>query len=877
MNRDGSSEASADPELSELGRLEARLTAERDLVDQLAGIAAIFTSERDPDRLMQRLTDEATRVVGAQFGAFFYNVVAANGEAFMLYTLSGAPLEAFERLGKPRNTAVFAPTFAGEGVVRSDDITRDPRYGQNPPFAGMPPGHLPVVSYLSVPVRSTGGPVLGALLFGHPAVGVFKEREERAVTALASMAAAALENARVVRSLEQANARYRLVNEASRDGIWYWDVATNSVEWNDALLATMGIARATWGGTFVDWLERVHPEDRAPVEAALGAHLSTRAPYRIELFRLRHTSGEYRWFTTVGQAEWDDEGRPLRMAGSVRDVTEAKLAEEARRAREYRNAQILDSVRDMIFCKDETLQLVFANAATCEFFGTKADELRKTEATYSQSEFNEYYVSDDREVFRSGHVVERQEEPVRSPTGQIRYFHTMKSPIFDAEGRVVELVGVSRDVTDRKRAVETERKLAEASAILSASIDYEETLANVVRAMVPLLADWCAVDLVQNGKLRRLSVAHSDPSKVALAYEIEARYPTRLDATAGVPKVIRTGLVEHIARIPDELLAAVTEDAEHLALARALGLSSCIIVPLKVHRRVVGTLSLVTEGERSLDESDIAIAEELARRVSSAFENALLYSEVRELNGTLEARVAERTSALVEANTELESFSYTVSHDLRAPIRHISGFAALLRSHMGDALDAKGSHFLETIQTASVRMGALIEALLNFSRLGRTELTKQHVELSELVQSVIQELALETSGREIDWAVGPLPSVEADPMMMRLVLTNLISNAVKYSRRTPLARVEIGSEVSPDEAIVYVRDNGAGFDMTYGSKLFGVFQRLHADDDFEGTGIGLATTRRVIHRHGGRVWAEGAIGRGATFYFALPEIGMSRT
>lgn len=319
-------------------QLRDALAKERALTERLSQIAPLLASELDSNRLMQRLTDEATALVGAQFGAYFYNVTDPRGDRFMLYTLSGAPREAFERFGMPRATAVFAPTFAGAGVVRSDDIRQDPRYGKNAPHTGMPHGHLPVVSYLAVPVRSMSGEVLGGLFFGHGLPGVFSDREERAVLAVAALAGAAIDNSQLFRQLKDREAeisaiahRMRLVNEATQEGIWYWDVATNQVEWNDAMLASLGVSREAWGGTFDDWFDRVHPDDRPQLSTALEAHLQTRVAYKIDRFRLRTSSGQYRWFTTAGQAEWDSGGAPLRMAGSVRDITaEVSAVDELR-------------------------------------------------------------------------------------------------------------------------------------------------------------------------------------------------------------------------------------------------------------------------------------------------------------------------------------------------------------------------------------------------------------------------------------------------------------------------------------------------------------------------------------------------------------------
>lgn len=826
------------------------------MLDRLARIAPLLASELDADRLMQRLTDEATALVGANFGAFFYNVTRETGESFMLYTLSGAPREAFDKFGMPRNTAVFAATFSGECIVRSDDIRKDPRYGKNAPHHGMPKGHLPVVSYLAVPVRSRTGAVLGGLFFGHERAGVFTERDERAMAAVAALAGAALDNARLFRELEGANTRYRLVTEATQEGIWYWDVPSNAVTWNDRLLAMMGIERATWGATFEDWFSRVHPEDQPKMADALKDHLERREPYRIELFRLRHASGEYRWMTTAGQAEWGDDGRPTRMAGSVRDVSDKKRAEDALRASEHRSAQILDSVEDMIFCKNADLEVVYANAATRRF----------------QAVTTTAHEADDRAVFESGRSVERHEEANAAENGEVRYFHTVRSPVLDESGKVVEVVGVSRDVTERRRVAEQQRFLADATAKLGSSLDYETTLTNVAHAMVPGLADWAAVDMLdEGGEIRRLAVAHVDPEKVALAHMLQERLPPDPNAPNGVPKVLRTLEPEFIEHVPDEMLAAAITDPELLEAARSLGLRSAITVPLRIGDRAIGAISLVTsESKRSYTRADLEFAEELARRASIAVENARLYAEVRELNATLERRVEERTAALLDANKELESFSYSVSHDLRAPIRHIGGFVDLLRATTGPTLDDKARHYLDTIKLASTQMGSLIDGLLSFSRLGRAELAKQRVDVRSLVDGVLRELEPETRGRTVSFEIGALPQVAADPTMLRLVLANLLGNAVKYTRKRSAAHIEIGARREGDEHVFCVADDGVGFDMEYASKLFGVFQRLHADADFEGTGIGLATTRRIVHRHGGRVWAESRDGAGATFYFTLP-------
>jgi PAS domain S-box-containing protein len=242
--------------------------------------------------------------------------------------------------------------------------------------------------------------------------------------------------------------------------------------------------------------------------------------------------------------------------------------------------------------------------------------------------------------------------------------------------------------------------------------------------------------------------------------------------------------------------------------------------------------------------------------------------EIRKLNDELEKRTIE----LEASNKELEAFAYSVSHDLRAPLRHMVGFTELLQKNVSSILDEKSLRYMTTILEAAKRMGALIDDLLAFSRIGRAETRERMVSLEELVKEVLSEMQRETDGRNIAWKIGPLPNTYGDRSMLRLALVNLIANAVKFTRTRPQAVIEIGCLDKKEEGVVvFVRDNGVGFDMKYAHKLFGVFQRLHQTGTFEGTGIGLATVQRIIHRHGGSVWAEGLVDGGATFFFSLPS------
>ncbi len=252
-------------------------------------------------------------------------------------------------------------------------------------------------------------------------------------------------------------------------------------------------------------------------------------------------------------------------------------------------------------------------------------------------------------------------------------------------------------------------------------------------------------------------------------------------------------------------------------------------------------------------------------------ERARAEQDIRELNEQLERKVEERTAELAASNKELEAFAYSVSHDLRAPLRHLDGFLSLLQKRVYRELDELSRHYIDNTTMASRRMGTLIDELLQFSRLGRSQLRRTQVDLADVVEKTRLELEPESDGRTVRWNIAALPRLVADPAMVRQVMQNLLSNALKFTRTRAQADISIGARIAPDGAqTVWVRDNGVGFDMQYYGKLFEVFQRLHGESEFEGTGIGLANVRRIVERHGGRVWAEGELDKGATFYFSLP-------
>ena len=265
------------------------------------------------------------------------------------------------------------------------------------------------------------------------------------------------------------------------------------------------------------------------------------------------------------------------------------------------------------------------------------------------------------------------------------------------------------------------------------------------------------------------------------------------------------------------------------------------------------------------------ILQVFAARASAELQRKYANEALFQLNQSLENRVIERTSQLEAANKELESFSYSISHDLRAPLRAIDGFSKILQQNYADRLDAEGDRYLKIVRDNAKRMGELIDDLLNLSRMNRKEITRRSVIVNDLIKKILHDSESVIGDRQIEFVIADLPNCEADMSLLTQVWVNLISNAIKYTNKTENARIEIGCQIINSKKTYFIRDNGAGFDMQYADKLFGVFQRMHLERDFEGTGIGLAIVQRIVQRHGGQIWAEAAVNQGATFFFTIPN------
>ncbi|HTZ18024.1 MAG TPA: ATP-binding protein, partial [Dissulfurispiraceae bacterium] len=449
------------------------------------------------------------------------------------------------------------------------------------------------------------------------------------------------------------------------------------------------------------------------------------------------------------------------------------------------------------------------------------------------------------------------------------------------------------DITQRRHAEESLRQINERlEQIVIQRTRLYLLVASINEAIVrqrdraKLLSEVCRI-IVETGGFRLAWIGRLDTSSREVIVEESCGETAYLEGIRIVAADVPEGRGPTGRAIMEDrhiINADFEEDANMLpwrARARAHGIRSSSAFPLRIGGLVTGVLTIYSEKPSFFSEAEISLFLTITDNISFALtaltnEQRRLEAEeaLRRINEDLEQRVAVRTHDLEVVNKELEAFSYSVSHDLRSPLRHMSGFVELLQTKLGDSTDQVMKDYMGAIVRASRKMTVLIESLLTFSRIGRSEMKCRKIDLNRLVKVAVAEIRPDTVGRDIKWDIGDMPEVYGDPFLLRLVFINIISNAVKFTGMCDHAEIEIGCKEENGEHLFFVRDNGAGFDMKFAGKLFGVFQRLHTQNEYEGTGIGLANAKRIISRHGGRIWAESAVGRGAAFYFTLPKISM---
>ena len=603
------------------------------------------------------------------------------------------------------------------------------------------------------------------------------------------------------------------------------DLESRVTYWNRGAEEIYGWTSAEASGKVTHkLLQTKFPEPFSEMEAKIFSGV----PWQGELTHHKRT-GEEAVVVSRQVLRRDKQGNPTGYLEINLDISTRKQAEEALKAERQRFFAVLETLPPMICLLTPDYHVDFANRAFRERFG-ESEGRRCYDYCFgrpSPCEFCETY-----NVLKTG---QPHHWEVNTPDGSA--IDVYDFPFTDVDGAPM-ILEMDIDITEAKRATEAvEKANAYNRSLLEASLDPLVTISPNGK-----ITDVNSAAEKVTGRLREeligadFSDCFTDPEKARLGYQ----------------QVFKEGLVQ---------------DYE-LEVRRRDGSTTPVLYNASVYRDQGGGVVGV-----------FAAARDITTRKRAE-------EDVRRLNEELEQRVRLRTAQLEASNKELESFSYSVSHDLRAPLRAMDGFSRILLEEYRSELPSKAQRYLDFVREGASHMGNLIDGLLALSRLGRQELKRRPVEVAEIVRQSMDDLKADAEGSSAEFVVGSLPSCDADPLLLRQVFVNLLSNALKFSRKQEKVRIEVGALRAPEAAqapepvrrlldphswVYFVRDNGVGFDMRYADKLFGVFQRLHRQEDFKGTGIGLATVQQIIHRHGGRVWAEAEVGKGATFYFTVGE------
>jgi PAS domain S-box-containing protein len=566
-------------------------------------------------------------------------------------------------------------------------------------------------------------------------------------------------------------------------------------------------------------LSRFEPGSKELIGKAFEEAIEHGRPYDLEV-EMTTAKGNRKWVRAVCAA-WLKNGKVTKLRGTVQDITERRQAEEALRQSEERYRSTLDNMIEGCQIIGFDWRYLYVNEVAALHGQRSREELvgRTMMEAYPGIETTEMFAALTR-CMEERHP-EQMDNLFVYPDGTRAWFRLGIQPV--PEGTFI----LSIDITDRKRAEEARQETEARYRVLVEQVPavaYTDSAEQVgvtlyISPQLKIMTGYDPEEWEADNDLWLKIMHPEDRGRVSAEYShvLETGGPFRSEYRA----VARDG---RMVWVRDE--ATLVRDATGRPLFWQ------------------GIMLDITERKR---------AEE----------------EIRGLNESLERKVQERTAQLEAANKELEAFSYSVSHDLRAPLRAIDGFSRIVLEEHAPALAPEAQRYLHLVQDNTQQMGRLVDDLLAFSRLSRQPISKQRLDPTDLVRAALQDLHAEQAGRQIDLLIQDLPACQADPSLLRQVWVNLLSNALKFTRRRERAVIEVGSYEEDTHPVYYVKDNGVGFDMRYVGKLFGVFQRLHKAEEYEGTGVGLAIVQRIVHRHGGRVWAVAKVDQGATFWFTL--------
>ncbi|MBW4564652.1 MAG: PAS domain-containing protein [Mojavia pulchra JT2-VF2] len=771
---------------------------------------------------------------------------------------------------------IIAELKQGKTIV-VDDVDTDPRTAGSGTAAF---DAIETKSLLCIPLVKAGR-FVALFVLHHVSPRHWTENEVGLMEQIAEQTWLVVERSRAEKALRESEAYLQFALKVGRMGTWNWDTQTGKMIWSEGHFTILGLQPYECEPSYKVWANQVHPDDLAPTKAKLRQAMLEKKEYHHE-YRLRWPDGSIHWIETRGQFTYDSQENPKHSIGAVIDITERKQAEQEREqllereriartqaeAAQRQLATMFETSPVGIALLDAEQRFIAINEALAEINGlTREQHLgHSIPELFGQSDPKLVEVFDY--IYTTGNPFISPKFAVKVPGRSDRspgYYNVYYLPTTNSNQQVKNVLVYVLDVTEQVRLERNQRFLAEASAVLASSLDYQITLERVAQLAVSELADWCTVHIVEeDGAIEQIAVAHSDPAKLEWANQIRDKYPLNRDDLRGAALTLRTGQSDLLADIPDELLVQAARDAEHLEILRSVGFKSVMTVPLRTQTRILGVISFISaESGQKYDQRNLQLAEELAYRASLAIDNAQLY------------RVAQSDRAKAEAANRIkDEFLAVLSHELRSPLNPILGWTKILRSKRLDS--TKADQALETIERNAKLQAQLIEDLLDVSRIlqGKMTLNVAPVDLAATIEAAKEtvQLAAEAKNIQIQTTLNSISgTVSGDTNRLQQVVWNLLSNAVKF---TPSGgRVEVELAQVGTYAQIQVKDTGIGISPEFVPYVFEYFRQEDGTRTrkFGGLGLGLAIVRHLTQLHGGIVEADSpGQNLGATFTVRLP-------